>query len=60
MAPYVTISQGIRNSVPVEDNRLWDYLFAADNALYHIKGTQKGGILLIHKTKLADSTFNAE
>lgn len=60
VAPYVTISQGIRNSVPVEDNRLWDYLFAADNALYHIKGTQKGGILLIHKTKLADSTFNAE
>lgn len=56
-APYVTISQGIRNSVPVEDNRMWDYLFAADNALYHVKEKQKGGILLIHKTKLDSSTF---
>lgn len=60
VAPFVTVSQGIRNSVPVKENRLWDYLFAADNALYHIKNTQKGGILLIHKTKVARSMFSDE
>jgi diguanylate cyclase (GGDEF)-like protein len=58
VAPYVTISQGIRNSVPVKENRLWDFLFAADNALYHVKGTNKGGILLIHKTQVAESMFS--
>lgn len=58
VAPYVTVSQGIRNSVPVNENRLWDYLFAADNALYHMKNTQKGGLLLIHKTKVAESMFS--
>lgn len=58
VAPYVTISQGFRNSIPVEENRLWDYLFAADNALYHVKDTQKGSILLIHKTEVSESMFS--
>lgn len=58
VAPYVTISQGIRNSVPVKKNRLWDYLFAADNALYHVKNTQKGSILLIHKTEVSEGMFS--
>lgn len=58
VAPYVTITQGVRNSIPLKENRLWDYLFAADNALYHVKNTKKGGILLIHKTEVADSMFS--
>lgn len=57
VAPYVTVSQGIRNSVPIDENRLWDYLYAADNALYHIKKTQKGGVLLIHNAKISPSAF---
>ena len=56
-APYVTISQGMRNSVPLEENRLWDYLYAADNALYRVKKTQKGGVLLIHSARISPTAF---
>lgn len=49
-APYVTISQGIRNSVPSDGNKIWDYLFAADAALYSVKRDSKSGIQLVHKT----------
>ncbi len=59
VAPYVTISQGIRNSVPVIENKMWDFLFAADAALYQVKRAQKNDILLVHKTasqSIASST----
>lgn len=49
-APFVTVSQGIRNSVPKESNKVWDYTYAADNALYQVKRTKKGSILLLHQT----------
>ena len=48
----ITISQGIRNSVPLKKNRVWDYTFSADTALYRVKGKERGGIRLIHKAKL--------
>ena len=48
----ITISQGIRNSVPLKKNRVWDYTFAADMALFKVKGRERGGILLIHRAKL--------
>ncbi len=51
---YLSISQGIRNSVPLETNKLWDYMYAADNALYEVKGGKKGEIVLLHKTQVAD------
>ena len=57
VGPYVSISQGMRNSVPISENRLWDYLYAADNALYHIKKTQKGGVLLIHSARISPTAF---
>ena len=38
----VTISQGIRNSVPLKKNRVWDYNFAADTALYSVKRKERG------------------
>ena len=53
----VTISQGIRNSVPLKKNRVWDYTFAADTALYNVKGRERGGILLIHKAKLSNEAL---
>ena len=48
----VTISQGIRNSIPSKKNRVWDYTFSADTALYQVKSKERGGIKLIHKAKL--------
>ena len=45
----LSISQGIRNSVPTETSKLWDYMYAADNALYDVKKTSKGEIALLHR-----------
>lgn len=61
-ASSVTISQGIRNSVPASTNKMWDFLFAADAALYQVKRTKKNDILLVHKTtsQKAVSYQNAE
>ena len=58
----VTVSQGIRNSIPKMTNKVWDYTYAADNALYQVKKTNKGNILLLHSAEmneavLADSTM---
>ncbi|WP_029232386.1 tetratricopeptide repeat-containing diguanylate cyclase [Butyrivibrio sp. VCB2006] len=53
----VSISQGIRNSVPQETTRLWDYMYEADNALYEIKDKQKGEIALAHKTKISKDSL---
>lgn len=45
----VTVSQGIRNTVPSESNRVWDYLHSADGALYQVKQSKnKNGICLVH------------
>lgn len=46
----VTISQGIRNSVPQEGNKIWDFFYVADMAMYHIKRNSKNDILLLHNT----------
>ena len=54
----VSISQGIRNSVPQETNKLWDYMYAADNALYEIKETGKGEISIIHKAVITHESLN--
>lgn len=43
---YLSISQGIRNSVPHKTNKLWDYMYAADNALYEVKDRKKGEVVL--------------
>ena len=42
----ISISQGIHNSIPGEEDKLWDYMCAADNALYDVKETRKGEIRL--------------
>jgi diguanylate cyclase (GGDEF)-like protein len=48
--PYVTISQGIRNSVPQNGNKIWDYFYVADVAMYQVKRTKKNDISLVHKS----------
>ncbi|MBQ6735548.1 MAG: diguanylate cyclase [Lachnospiraceae bacterium] len=37
----VTVSQGICNDVPMEKNKLWDFLSEADQALYSIKRSRE-------------------
>ncbi|MBQ7657804.1 MAG: GGDEF domain-containing protein [Butyrivibrio sp.] len=56
--PVVTISQGIRNSVPSETNKLWDYMYAADNALYDVKEHKKGEVVLLHKAIISQKSLD--
>lgn len=53
----VTISQGIRNSIPSETNKLWDYMYAADNALYDVKEHKKGEVVLLHKALISQQSL---
>lgn len=53
----VSISQGIRNSVPQETSKLWDYMYAADNALYDVKKSKKGEIALLHSAVISESSL---
>jgi len=52
---YVSVSQGVRNSIPTSSNKSWDYLFAADMALYDVKGHHRSGILLVHQYSLPEN-----
>ncbi len=54
----VTVSQGIRNSVPQETTKLWDYMYAADNALYEVKDHVKGEIVLLHKAVISQMSLD--
>ncbi|MBR1669666.1 MAG: GGDEF domain-containing protein [Butyrivibrio sp.] len=54
----VTISQGIRNSIPSETNKLWDFMYAADNALYDVKENKKGEVVLLHKAIISQSSLD--
>lgn len=51
VSEYVTVSQGIRNSVPKHQDRMWDYLYAADGALYNVKKKCKNSICLTHSNE---------
>ena len=42
--PYVTISQGICCDVPLEENKNWDFLHAADMMLYQVKRKSRNNI----------------
>lgn len=42
--PFVTITQGIASRVPTPGNRMWDFLHAADTALYEGKKKQRNSI----------------
>ncbi len=53
----VTVSQGIRNAVPVMSNRLWDFFYTADNALYSVKRSEKGQIALMHKAYISNDSL---
>lgn len=49
VGPLVTISQGIRNSIPQDGNKVWDYFYVADMAMYQVKRDKKNDISLVHK-----------
>ncbi len=44
VSPYVTISQGIYLFNPSDNVRVWEAMYTADRALYHVKNHDRGGI----------------
>ncbi len=47
--PYITLSQGCCNRIPISINRLWDYLSKADKLLYQVKRDHKDGYIVNEK-----------
>ena len=43
----LSVSQGVRNSIPEPRNRSWDYLYAADQSLYDVKEICRGNIEMV-------------
>ncbi len=55
----LSVSQGIVNHVPRPMNRAWDYLNAADLALYFVKNHGKSNVRLVHRaTELETMAWN--
>lgn len=50
----VSSSQGVVNHIPRPGNKAWDYMNAADLALYYVKNNGKNNARLIHKTSDVD------
>ena len=47
--PYMTVTQGIMNSMPDASDKVWNYLYGADNALYEAKRAGKDTVRLVHR-----------
>lgn len=54
VASVMTISQGMCWDVPVEGNRMWDYLHAADDMLYRIKQKKRNNFCIGNLTESSD------
>ncbi|MCR4694157.1 MAG: GGDEF domain-containing protein [Pseudobutyrivibrio sp.] len=53
--PKLTTSQGIVSHVPRHMNRTWDYMNAADLALYFVKNNGKKNARLVHRASELDT-----
>lgn len=54
VAKVMTISQGMCWDVPVEGNRMWDYLHTADDMLYRIKQKKRNNFCIGNLTESGD------
>ena len=54
VSTIMTISQGICWDIPVQGNRMWDYLHAADDMLYRVKQRKRNNFCIGNLTEAAD------
>ena len=54
----ISVSQGIVNRVPEPQNRAWDFLNAADYALYYVKENGRANVKLIHNGYELENFFD--
>ena len=54
VSSVMTISQGFCWDIPVEGNRMWDYLHAADDMLYRVKQRKRNNFCIGNLTEAAD------
>lgn len=50
----MTISQGICWDIPVQGNRMWDYLHSADDMLYRVKQRKRNNFCIGNLTEASD------
>lgn len=50
----MTISQGLCWDIPVQGNRMWDYLHAADDMLYRVKQRKRNNFCICNLTEASD------
>ena len=51
MLPIVTITQGMYCDVPMEENRVWDFLHVADEILYSVKTDSRGSCRVVDRAE---------
>lgn len=50
----MTISQGLCWDIPVQGNRMWDYLHSADDMLYRVKQRKRNNFCIGNLTEVSD------
>lgn len=54
----ITVSQGLFHHVPTALNKLWDFMYCADMALYIVKNTTKDGYYIGTSAKAVQEEYN--
>ena len=58
-ADHVTISQGLFHAIPVAGNKLWDFMYSADMALYIVKSRSRDSFHVATNFEQVRDDFNA-
>ncbi len=60
ISDVMTISQGVCWDIPVQGNRMWDYLHAADDMLYRVKQKKRNNFCIGNLTEAADQIIMSQ
>jgi len=60
ISDVMTISQGVCWDTPVQGNRMWDYLHAADDMLYRVKQKKRNNFCIGNLSEAADQIIMSQ